>query len=290
MLRPLPPAAATAAAVLVFTILNAASPAHADDGSFLGSVECGSSGGNGCQIRLRWLLEHGGTPGTPGTGGSGGADAGTGTSEYDDVDWDAIDWNDIGVDWENDIDWGAMDWDAIFAEAEEGEEGTDPFATLEEAMASFELPEPTIATSPGTDSLILANAPLWLWVEPEGWDAESVSAELGSTSLTVTAAPARTVWTMGDGTTVECEGPGTPFDAATHDADSESPDCGHVYTSASDTPDATGEAARTVTVHVLWDTEWNLSNGDSGALDGLVSTSEVDLTVRESHGLVTDTQ
>ncbi|MDT0331177.1 hypothetical protein [Nocardiopsis lambiniae] len=290
MLRPLPPAATAVAAVLVFATVGAAPAAHADDGSFLGSVQCGTSGGNGCQILLRWLLEHGGTPGTPGTGGTGGAGGsggtggGTGSGEYDDVDWDAIDWD--AIDWSQ-IDWDSMDWDAIFAEAAEGEEGTDPLTALEEAMASFELPEPKIATSPGTDSLVLVNTPLWLWVEPEDWDAESVSAQLGSTSLTVSATPARTAWTMGDGSTVECEGPGTPFDASTHDAASASPDCGHVYTSASDTA---AEGAHTVTVRVLWDTEWSFSGGESGTLEQLTSTSEVDLTVRESHGLVTDTQ
>ncbi|WP_017587169.1 hypothetical protein [Nocardiopsis ganjiahuensis] len=291
MLRPLTPAASAVAAALVFTTVGAAPAAHADESSFLGSVECGSSGGNGCQILLRWLLEQGGVPGRPGGGGSGGTGGtggagGTGSGEYDDVDWDAIDWNaidwnDIGIDWENDF-----DWDAIFAEAAEGEEGTDPLRSLQETMASFELPEPQIATSPGTDSLVLVNTPLWLWVEPETWDAESVSAQLGSASLTVTAAPVRTAWSMGDGTTVECEGPGTPFDPAAHDAASASPDCGHVYTAASDTA---SEGTRTVTVRVLWDTEWSFSDGGNGTLDQLTSTSEVDLTVRESHGLVTDT-
>ncbi|MGQ4267638.1 hypothetical protein [Nocardiopsis changdeensis] len=283
MLRPLPPAAAAAAAALVLATLSAA-PAHADDGSFLGSVECGTSGGNGCQILLRWLLEHGGVPGTPGTGGSGGTGGAGGSDEYADVDWDAIDWE--SMDWENMVDWDSMDWDRIFEEAARGEEGTDPLTSIEEAMASFQLPEPTIATSPGTDSLILVNTPLWLWVDPQSWGAESTSAELGDSSLTVTATPARTLWTMGDGSTVECEGPGTPFDPAVHDADSASPDCGHVYTSASDT---TPEGVRTVTVRVLWDTEWSFSGGGGGALDQLTSTSEVDLTVRESHGLVTDT-
>ncbi|MGW9351050.1 hypothetical protein [Nocardiopsis flavescens] len=287
MLRPLPPAAAAAAAALVLATLSAA-PAHADDGSFLGSVECGTSGGNGCQILLRWILENGGIPGTPGTGGSGGS-GGTGggaggSDEYADVDWDAIDWD--AMDWSQ-IDWDAMDWDAIFAEAgQNGEEGTDPLTTINEAIAAFQLPEPQIATSPGTDSLVLVNTPLWLWVDPATWGAESTSAQLGNSSLTVTATPARTQWTMGDGSTVECEGPGTPFDAAAHDAASESPDCGYVYTSASDTG---AEGVRTVTVRVLWDTTWDFSGGGGGTLDQLTSTSEVDLTVRESHGLVTDT-
>lgn len=282
MLRPSRPAAAAAVTALVLAALSAA-PAHADDGSFLGSVECGTAGGNGCQILLRWLLEQGGIPGVPGTGGSGGTGGAGGSDEYADVDWDAIDWENL-IDWENDVDWDAIDWDAVFAEAAEGGEGTDPLTTIEEAMASFRLPEPQIATSPGTDSLVLVNTPLWLWVEPEGWGAESTSAQLGESSLTVTAAPVRTVWTMGDGTTVECEGPGTPFDPAVHDAASASPDCGHVYTAA---PGA--DAVRTVTVRVLWDTSWSFSGGGGGTLDQLTSASEVDLTVRESHGLVTDT-
>ena len=285
MLRPSRTATATAAAALALTALYAA-PAHADDGSLLKSVECGTSGGNGCRILLRWILEYGGLPGTPatpGTGGSGGAGDAGGSDEYADVDWDAIDWDNL-IDWENDVDWDSVDWDAVFAEAAQGEEGTDPLTTIEEALADFRLPEPVIATSPGPASLILVNTPLWLWVDPQGWGAESTSAELGDTALTVTATPVRTLWTMGDGSTVECEGPGTPFDPETHDAASASPDCGYVYTAAPGTG-----AARTVAVRVLWDTEWSFSDGGGGALDQLTSTSEIDLTVRESHGLVTDT-
>ncbi|MFL1428661.1 MULTISPECIES: hypothetical protein [unclassified Nocardiopsis] len=276
-------AGTTALVVLAILTTGPASPAAADEESFLGSVECGTGGGNGCQVLLRWYLEQRGDPGSPGTGGAGGS-GGTGVpDEYADVDWDAIDWG--SMDWSQ-IDWDSFDWDRIFEEAAREQQATDPLVAIEEAMAAFELPEPTIATSPGPDSLVLVNTPLWLWVEPEGWDAASTSAELGDSSLTVTATPTRTVWTMGDGTTVECEGAGTPFDPAVHDAASASPDCGHVYTAASDTAP---EGVRTVTVRVLWDTEWSFSDGGSGTLDQIFSTSEVDLTVRESHGLVTGT-
>jgi hypothetical protein len=46
--------------------------------------------------------------------------------------------------------------------------------------------------------------------------------------VTATAKAQRTVWTMGDGSTVTCTGPGTPY-AASYGKQS-SPTCGHTYT------------------------------------------------------------
>ncbi|WP_160049864.1 hypothetical protein [Nocardiopsis sp. FR4] len=287
MLRTTPPAAA-AVAVAALLAVGTAAPASADGGSFLGSVECGSNGGPGCRILLTWLLRNGGLPGSgggTGTGGGTGADGSAGApadggTDWSQVDWDAVDWD--AVDWSQ-VDWDAVDWDAVFGgEGAEGTAGTDPLTALQESLASFELPPPTIVTSPGADSLVLVNTPVWLWVDTQEWGAESASAEIADLSLTVTATPVATAWTLGDGTRIECEGPGTPYDPAVHAPDAPSPDCGHVYTR----PSPAG-GAHTVTVEVAWDTGWRFSDGTAGTLNQLVTTSQVELTVVESQGLVT---
>lgn len=260
-------AASTMALALVLSTAAASTPAHADDTGFLRAVECGTTGGPGCQIILTWLFEQEGF-GQGGGGSQAPGGSAPGGSE-DDIDWDALD-----------IDWDELDY------GEDEDEQSDPFTLVRESLASFDLPSPRIVSSPAPDSLVLVNTPLWLWVESSEWQSESATAELDSWSLTVTATPVRTLWSMGEGTTVECEGPGTPYDPDTHDPAAESPDCGHVYrVSSDDSPGGT----HTVTVQVLWDTGWSFSDGDSGSLNQLISTSQAELTVRESHGLVVDT-
>jgi len=279
MLRLVRPAAT--AAVLTLLATGIAAPAHADDGSFLGQIECGSSGGLGCSILLRYWQSQAGQQGSNGSGGSG-APAGS----SDGVDWDAIDWG--AIDWSQ-VDWSTIDWDSIDYEA--GEDGTDIVTTLQEAMDSFELPPPRIETSPGGDSLVLVNTPVWLWVESQDWEVTEASAAIQDSSFTVTATPTSTLWTLGDGTQIRCEGPGTPFDPAVHDPQSASPDCGHVYDLSSDSQPG---GAYPVTVQVGWDVGWEITEGEfaeggAGDFDPLTTTSQVDLQVAESQGLVTDT-
>ncbi|NYH54489.1 MULTISPECIES: hypothetical protein [Nocardiopsis] len=280
MLRPVRPAAA--AAVLTLLAAGAATPAHADDGSFLGQVECGSSGGVGCSILLRWWKTHAGQQGSGGSGGGSGV-PGVPAGSGDGVDWSQVDWD--AIDWSQ-VDWDAIDWESIDYGGEgEGEAPTDPVTLIQEAMAAFELPPPRIGTSPGSDSLVLVNTPVWLWVDSQDWDTAETSAEVQDWSLTVTADPTSTVWNLGDGTQVRCEGPGTPFDPAVHDPASASPDCGHVYTLPSDSQEG---GVYPVSVQVGWDVGWEFSDGEAGAFDPVTTTSQVELRVAESHGLVTD--
>lgn len=284
MLRLVRPAA-TAAVLTLLAAGAVATPAQADEGSFLGQVECGSSGGLGCSILLRWWQTHAGQQGSGGSGGSG--DPGAPAAPSDGVDWNAIDWD--AIDWSQ-VDWDAIDWEAIDYTGE-GETPTDPVTLIQESMANFELPPPRIETSPGSDSLVLVNTPVWLWVESQDWEAAEASAEVQDWSLTVTATPTATVWNLGDGTQIRCEGPGTPFDPAVHDPELASPDCGHVYTLPSSSQPG---GVYPVSVEVGWDVGWELSEGEfaggeTGALDSVTTTSQVELQVDESQGLVTGT-
>ena len=57
----------------------------------------------------------------------------------------------------------------------------------------------------------MVNLPTWLWVDASSWHAYSVTASIGSVSATAVALPMSIRWSMGDGDSVTCFGPGTPF-------------------------------------------------------------------------------
>ncbi|MGW4231230.1 hypothetical protein ACWEF9_18380 [Streptomyces sp. NPDC004980] len=55
----------------------------------------------------------------------------------------------------------------------------------------------------------------------------SASATAGGVTVITTARVTTVRWAMGDGTTVTCHGPGTPYTKSREAT--ESPDCGHLY-------------------------------------------------------------
>ncbi|MCY9784000.1 hypothetical protein KIK06_08855 [Nocardiopsis sp. EMB25] len=273
-------------------VLGATPPANADTADepatagstpVLTEVECGSEGGSGCTVVLSHTETTGGAEGAS-TTGTGTASTATGDPDdpYADVDWSAVDWD--AVDWDA-VDWDAIDWDAIDYDGEDGATPTDPVTLIQESLASFELPPPQIATSPGDGSLVLVNTPLWLWIDDQTWAPVTATAEIPGWSLTITATPRESRWEMGDGDEVVCEGPGTAFDPERHAPESASPDCGHAYTRASGARDG---GTYTVTTGVVWDIAWEFSDGTAGELDPVTTTSEVEVTVDEAQGLVSD--
>ncbi|MDT0303614.1 hypothetical protein [Streptomonospora wellingtoniae] len=273
--------ASLAAAVLVLAASSAAradTPATGD--SFLGQIECGSEGGAGCDILLKYLQHDAASSGDDGPAPAQG-DAGSQTADqWDSVDWGAVDWD--AVDWDS-VDWDAIDWESI--DYSGGEDApADPVALIVESMDSFELPRPAISSSPAADDLILVKTPVWLWVDEQEWQPATAEADVPDLGLTLTATPRSTRWTTGDGTEFNCDGPGTPFDPAVHAPDAASPDCGHVYTRSSASQDS---GTYTVAAEISWDIEWELSNGESGRLDAVTTRSETELAVEESQGLVT---
>ncbi|MDA8370665.1 MAG: hypothetical protein M0026_12490 [Nocardiopsaceae bacterium] len=163
------------------------------------------------------------------------------------------------------------------------EEVPESSGTAIDSADSFELPDPKIGTSPGAEASALVRTPLWLWVEEMA--PETAEAEVPGLSVSLTATPARTRWSMGDGNEVLCTGPGTPFDPERHDPASESPTCGYVYPRAS-----LGQpgGVYTVTADVVWEVTWESSDGTTGQLEQVETTSQIELAVEESQGLVTD--
>lgn len=154
----------------------------------------------------------------------------------------------------------------------------DPAVLAQRAIAALEVSAPPIQMSPppGSEGATIG-FPVWMWLEPgvesTGPITESVSA--GGITVTATATLGRVVWDMGDGTTVSCEGPGTPF--TIDQAGAESPDCGHIYSERS--------PGMTVSATSVWLVEWE-GGGESGAAT-LQPDAQVQLPVREVRTLNT---
>ena len=91
--------------------------------------------------------------------------------------------------------------------------------------------------------------PVWMWVADRGPSTTgpiTTSATAAIWTVTATATLNRIVWEMGDGRTVTCAGPGTPYEDSF--GTSPSPDCGHVYS-------VPGEYTVSATSH--WTVNWS---------------------------------
>jgi hypothetical protein len=143
------------------------------------------------------------------------------------------------------------------------------------------LPRPVIHTSPDEDFAQVVGVPTWLWVDRAGWGSVTKSVELPGLRVVATARPREAVWSMGEGGSVVCRGPGTPFSVGFRPEDS-SPDCGYTYRRSS-----AGESDRAfgVSVRVVWDVEWH-GGGRRGVVRGLVISAERRLVVDEVQAVV----
>jgi hypothetical protein len=146
------------------------------------------------------------------------------------------------------------------------------------AASRLVLPRPVVVVNPPAQAPQLVMLPTWLWVEETWWSASrSASASVPAMAVTATAVPVRVVWSMGDGSTVTCEGPGTPYTSEAGDPAAASPDCGHTYRRASSAqPDGVFGVSATVTWRVSWS-----GGGASGSAGPLFSTTAVPVTVAE---------
>jgi hypothetical protein len=156
-----------------------------------------------------------------------------------------------------------------------------PVVVAQQAAAQLGLASPRIATSPPVGSQQLVRLPTWLWVDPAGWQPQHATASVPGVSVTANAAPTTVTWTLGDGTSLTCRGPGTVYHTGT-DPTAASPDCGHTYTHTS-----TGQpgGAFTVTATVTWAITW-AGGGQTGTLPALQTQATTTLQVVESRAVI----
>ncbi len=153
-----------------------------------------------------------------------------------------------------------------------------PAQLAQVAREQLWLPSPRIETSPVGEQLV--QLPTWLWLDQEAWGAVSATASVPGVSVTAVARPTSVVWDLGDGNTVTCNGPGTPY-AKGMDPKSPSPDCGYTYRASS--AGEPGEAYA-VSATVEWTVTWS-GAGQSGVFPGLTTTSTASFPVAESQAL-----
>lgn len=115
--------------------------------------------------------------------------------------------------------------------------------------------------TPGSKSYV--GVPIWMWAanpQPLEYGPYSQTATLGGVTITATAQVTSILWNMGDGNTVACGNPGTPFRVEYGAV--ESPTCGHRYTRTSD--DQPG-GRYTVTATSQWQVTWT-GGGQTGSV------------------------
>ena len=126
----------------------------------------------------------------------------------------------------------------------------DPAVLAQRAVTQMTLHAIDIGIVPeeGPDRVGIVGMPQWMWVNepaPNTFGPITRSATAGQFTVTATASVDKVVWDMGDGNTVTCVGPGTPYEDR-YDI-SESPDCGYRYAK---------QGAYEVTATSYWTVAW----------------------------------
>jgi hypothetical protein len=180
---------------------------------------------------------------------------------------------------------GELDYAAYwqYTPADPVNPGPDMEALARRAYDQVPLTFPVPRTSPAIGLEQITGLPTWLWVDPAGWQPLSARAELAGFWVEVTAEPQRVTWDMGDGTVVECDGPGTAYDISLADG-AQSTDCQHTYQVVS-TDEPAGQYPTSATI--TWAVTWRASTGDTGVLADASRTTTFGLTVSERQAVVT---
>ncbi|MFC8953673.1 ATP/GTP-binding protein [Streptomyces sp. NPDC057101] len=172
---------------------------------------------------------------------------------------------------------GGMTIGAVWAPGPPGPAAIDPAVLAQQALDKMLLRPPAIGITPKPGGRGVVGMPVYLWTErgPETYGPNTASASAGGVTVTATAKVSRIVWNMGDGKSVICTTPGTPYKAEY--GKQPSPDCGHRYTAPSST---TGTGTYHVNATSTWTVGWQATTGQSGQLTE-TRQSAVNVTVAE---------
>ena len=282
----------------IFGALCAAAPAFADD--IYGSVTCSQTPSPACDLGTGHSTAPGQNGGGQGTGAGNHGGDGAATPTGASCQWISVGGSGNGQQgrpgppgqegtwyvqsclingsWTTDP--KTLTWVPFGAAAPAGDPQPalpSPAQLAEIAHKQLQFPMPSIAANPSGEQLV--SLPTWLWLSG-GWRTVSATVTVPGVSVTATATPTSVTWSMGDGSTVACAGPGTPF-APGSDPKASSPDCGHTYrtSSASQAGQAFPVAA---TVH--WTVTW-VGAGQGGVFPDMTTTGNAAFRVAESQAL-----
>ncbi|MDA8267723.1 MAG: hypothetical protein M0013_05035 [Actinomycetota bacterium] len=155
----------------------------------------------------------------------------------------------------------------------------NPVVVAEQAVKQLGFASPAIEMAPPSGSPQLVGVATWLWIAPGAWQTLTASASAGPVTTTATATPTKVVWDMGDGDTVTCDGPGTPYSPAAPNATT---NCSYTW----------GQAGTyQVTATLYWSVTWTATGAPGGGNLGLQAgpAAQVAVTVTESQAINTPT-
>ncbi len=168
----------------------------------------------------------------------------------------------------------------VWLETPPADLGPSPEELARRALAQIRLDGAQIGIAPSPDGAGLVGLPVWLWtaVTPNTWGPISASDTDGLT-VTITAQATHIVWDMGDGNSVTCTSPGTPYDSSY--GSQPSPTCG--YPRAGDSTPGYQAPSRTQpdgVYHITATTHWRVDWSGGGQSGVLVATRTAHTTVR----------
>jgi hypothetical protein len=154
-----------------------------------------------------------------------------------------------------------------------------PAVLAQQAVRQLNIPNMSVGASPSVNADQLVGLPTWLWLEGT-WNPVSATAAVPGESVTATATPTSVTWNLGDGHTIDCQGPGTPY-ASTDLPNAPSPTCGYTYrTSSIGQPNN----AFSITATISWAVDW-AGGGQTGTVPNLDSTTGATLRVADIQSL-----
>jgi hypothetical protein len=150
----------------------------------------------------------------------------------------------------------------------------DVAALAQSALASAAISVPGVRTSPEVGRLVV-RVPTWLWLDGGWWHDYTATASAGRVTTTVTARPVGATWSLGDGGSITCRGPGVAWHAGLPE---DATDCSHTYTTSS-AGQPGGTFGLSATVHL--EVTWTSNIGLGGALPAISRSSTVAVGIGE---------
>jgi len=143
-----------------------------------------------------------------------------------------------------------------------------PAVLAAQAINRLPIRGPDIGIAPDEAGSGLVGLPVWMWtaVTPQTWGPATATASVPGLSVTATAKATMIVWSMGDGQSVTCANPGTPYQVRF--GNTASPTCGYRYTVPGD--------RYTITASTTWQVTW----AGGGASGELTVTRQSSATIR----------
>jgi hypothetical protein len=159
----------------------------------------------------------------------------------------------------------------------------DAGVLAQQAYRLLPIPAPQLGVNPPADRPQLVNLPTWLWVSSTTWGIRTASISVPGESVTATATPVQVAWSMGDGNTALCRGPGSAYDP-NRPPGSQHSSCTYTYRrSSAGEPNERFKVSATATWRVTWQATGILST--SGQLPPLQRTTQIALRVAEAQAL-----